>query len=253
MISRSVLVALLIANIGVGAYFGLFADPGNENVLVAQHEESQTDSNSGGPQQDEGMGQSPAIAQVTTKPEFPDPVFEIEETLRVDADKPAELQENDFDGLDAIAAQTQPRECRVWGPVSSPDEFDDLSRNLEAVGGFPEIKEIEVVLAADYLVFVGPVPNMSQARQIAGDLRELQIDNYVINRENTGPGVSVGVFSRESLAQRQLEKVAQLGYEVSLEPMQRSQKAYNLHAHVERDSVHFSSSISGCMDIAQNP
>ncbi|MEM7101306.1 MAG: SPOR domain-containing protein [Pseudomonadota bacterium] len=236
MISRSVLTLLLLVNVGVGVYFGMFSEPASQAEMTAET------------QQVDELQQAPAIARVTTEPEFPEPLF-------VAAAEPSENVEpaNNSDVITPAATNTQPRECRVWGPLSDPEAFDDLSNNLEAIGGFPEIREIEVVLSPDFMVFVGPLPNMAQARQVAADLRDLQIDNYVFNREDSGPGVSVGVFSREGLARRQHQKVVQLGYEVSIEPMQRSQKAYNLYAHIEQNSVHYPSSISGCMDIAQNP
>ena len=156
------------------------------------------------------------------------------------------------DATAEVANASGMRECRVWGPVANPEDFAALEKSLIEEGGLPEVREIDVALPPDYLVVVNGIASMAEARQVAGALGALKIDNYVVNREESGPAVAVGVFSRQTLAERQQAKVSQLGYDVSVEPMQRSQTAYNLVAHVTRESDQFETSTSACLDIAHN-
>ena len=233
-VSRKVLIALLIANVGVGAYFSTRGGD-VQSVAPAQTQTAVAKASEG--------ASVAEVAAVTTIPDLPPDLIEAVEVTDTSA-AALELQPAD---------EFSPRECRVWGPVSDPGEFTALSQSLSASGGLPEIQEIDVPLPPDFLVFVTELPSISHARQTAAALQELQIDNYVINREELGPGVAVGVFSRRELAERQREKVAGLGYTVAIEPMLKSQTAYNLVAHVTPESGHYDSSISACLDIAHNP
>lgn len=155
----------------------------------------------------------------------------------------------------AQVAQQEPaavKECRVWGPESDPSTFVPLQSELEQIGGFPELVETQIDSKPDYLVYVANLGSRDNAKRVATELRSQDIDSYLINRDDGSRILSVGVFSRKRLADRQLERVVSLGYAGQVDELPRAQTVYNLTAHVELDSQLYKTSTSACMAFAQN-
>ena len=144
------------------------------------------------------------------------------------------------------------KECRLWGPESDPMEFQNLQRQLSELGGFPEIVKMQVDGEPDYLVYVADVGSRDNAKRVSAELLSQNIESYLINRDDGSRILSVGVFSRAPLAQRQLQRVSALGYAGQVEELPRAQVVYNLTAHVALDSDLYKTSTSACMTFAQN-
>ena len=152
----------------------------------------------------------------------------------------------------APSAKATAKECRLWGPVSDPLEFQVLQSQLSELGGFPEIVEMQVEGKPDYLVYVANLGSRDNARRVSAELLSQNIESYLINRDDGSRILSVGVFSRVQLAQRQLKRVSDLGYAGRMEELPRAQVVYNLTAHVALDSDLYKTSTSACMAFAQN-
>lgn len=148
-------------------------------------------------------------------------------------------------------SQLAHRECRVWGPEASAEAFAERVSRLRAEGGFPEVKATDIHASTDYLVVVGELGNRDNAKRVSQELNSLDIDNFLITQESGTLAISVGVFSRQILAQRQLQRMLDLGYSAQIDPLNRSQTVYNLTAHVATDNPLYETSISSCMNIAQ--
>ena len=144
------------------------------------------------------------------------------------------------------------KECRSWGPESDPLEFQILQTQLSELGGFPEIVEMQVEGKPDYLVYVADLGSRDNAKRVSAELLSQNIESYLINRDDGSRILSVGVFSRAQLAQRQLQRVTALGYTGQMEELPRAQVVYNLTAHVALDSDLYKTSTSACMVFAQN-
>ena len=150
------------------------------------------------------------------------------------------------------AAAVVAKECRLWGPESDPLEFQHLKTQLSEIGGFPEVVEMQVYGKPDFLVYVADLGSRDNAKRVAAELRSQDIESYLINRDDGSRILSVGVFSRSQLAQRQLQRVTNLGYSGQIEELPRAQVVYNLTAHVALDSDLYKTSTSACMRFAQN-
>lgn len=144
------------------------------------------------------------------------------------------------------------RECRIWGPAQSVDEFAELMPWLEEQGGFPEIQEALVAGAPDYLTYITNLSSREHAKRTSQELKNVDIDSYVINRRDVGLILSVGAFSKPALAQAHFERLQGLGYEVILQKREHRQTVFNLEAHVPVESSDYGTSVSACTTIAQN-
>ena len=171
----------------------------------------------------------------------------IESEIQLLAEVPVELQ------VEKPIPKAIPKECRVWGPEQSPSAFDALLAELDALGGFPDVKKTEVQGAPDYLVYIDELGSTENAKRVAQELTSLEIESYLMVREDDAPILSVGLFSRQNLANKQLNRVTTLGYAGFIEELPRAQTVYNLTAHVKANSKLYKTSTSACMAIAQNP
>ncbi|NKC00133.1 MAG: hypothetical protein GKR90_16795 [Pseudomonadales bacterium] len=205
--SRPLIAALLIVNIFVAGTYSYLTTPANSGSLIAASTANVED----------------ASADILLLSELP-----TLEVLTAD-----------------LMVEQAIRECRVWGPRSTVKEFDDLVTVLDSDGGFPEVKSVEVQAAPTYMVFVDARDRSSQSRQIMQELKAVEVDNFRIQREE-GDIISVGVFSRRDLADRQQQKVADLGYPTDVEVMERSQTVFTLQAYIDASSPHYVLSSHEC-------
>jgi hypothetical protein len=183
-------------------------------------------------------------------PEAPAAEFTADIALKVVAEMPREAPVAPAASLDAEPVAPV-RECRVWGPAQSAEELAELGDRLAAQGGFPEIRESYVQSEPDYMVYVSKLGSRERAKMTAGELKSLDIDSYLINRDDQGPILSVGVFSQKVRAERQRERLQTLGYDVVLEVLERNQTVFELTAHVLVESPEYATSTSPCPAIAQ--
>ena len=63
------------------------------------------------------------------------------------------------------------------GPEQSPEAFDALLAELDAQGGFPEVKKTKVQGAPDYLVYIGELGSTENAKRVAQELTSLEIES----------------------------------------------------------------------------
>lgn len=191
------------------------------------------------------VSHDPAPAVMMAAAEIPE---QVEREIQLLAEVPPSVSPEP--GLTPM--QKPARECRIWGPEQSPEAFDELITQLQDSGSFPELQSLEVKAAPDYLVYVGELGSQDNAKRLAQELEALNIESYAISRQGQPLMLSVGVFSRKALAQKQKERIAELGYAVAIEELERAQTVYQLSAHVEEHSEAYKSSTSPCIAIAHN-
>ena len=127
-------------------------------------------------------------------------------------------------------ADAQPQICLSVGPFDSLEDVDELKTRIQAAGGFARIMSEEVVGDPDYLVYVPPTGSRETARRMMRELQGQAIDGHIIAGGELNNALSVGVFTRVELAEAQQRRVEDLGYEVSLRPLERRRTVYRLLA-----------------------
>ena len=142
------------------------------------------------------------------------------------------------------------KECRLFGPVAQAADLDGIAAELEQEGGFPQVVETQVSSAPDYMVYVDALGSPQNAARVSQELAGQKIDSYLVNRDD-GPILSVGVFSKKSFADRQLTRLANLGYLTQMQELPRSQKVFQLQGYVAPGSALYAQSPGPCLAIAQ--
>ena len=122
--------------------------------------------------------------------------------------------------------------CRAWGPFNDITQLEPLQASVATVGSAIEVRTSEIAGEPDYLVFIDTGGNPDTARRTLAELQNQSVDAYVIAGGPFLNAVSVGVFSRQNRARSQHERVENLGYDASIETLNRSQSVYHLIARV---------------------
>jgi len=122
--------------------------------------------------------------------------------------------------------------CRAWGPFTTLDEAESLARRLDLPGKDFEVYESEVAADPDYLVTVRAPGSRDAAERILEELNGRGIDSYLLERAGTASVLAAGVFSAAPRADAQQRRLAELGYEAGVEPLQRAHQTYHLLARL---------------------
>jgi hypothetical protein len=139
--------------------------------------------------------------------------------------------------------------CRAWGPFSDTGDLERVVEELELQASDFEIIESEIPASTEYLVYIRPAGNRDAAKRVVEELRSQDIDSFIMGgRFNNS--LSVGLFSRESGALEQQQRVVALGYSANIEPLHRSQRAYHLLARVAPERSVAAEQNRACAEIA---
>lgn len=141
--------------------------------------------------------------------------------------------------------------CRVWGPFNNRTELEKVEADIAAAGGETRVTESTVPGRSDYLVYIRTPGQAENARRVLEELKSQAIDSALITRGRFNNTLSVGVFSRNDRAQRQMIRVSKLGYDVAIKEIDRSYNVFHLEARVVADFEPAVAPIGPCREIAQ--
>lgn len=141
--------------------------------------------------------------------------------------------------------------CHAWGPFNDRSELEEVENDIVAVGGETSVTQSTIPGRSDYLVYIGTPGKAENARRILEELKSQAIDSALITRGRFNNTLSVGVFSRDDRAQRQLQRVAKLGYDAGVKEIDRSHDVFHLVARVPADFEPAVAPSGPCSEIAQ--
>ena len=120
--------------------------------------------------------------------------------------------------------------CMAAGPFETMAALRGLRERIQSAGATVHVVEEQVEAPPDYLVYIEPASSRDVARRVLQELKAQSIDSYLIRDGDLTDAISVGVFTQNELAKGQRERIAALGYEVSLRDLNRSHTVYRLLA-----------------------
>lgn len=123
--------------------------------------------------------------------------------------------------------------CRAWGPFPEQADAAELVERLALPEDSYRIVESEVAVHADYLVTIRGAEPRRAAAQLIEQLASQEIETHLLDR----PGVvlAAGVFRSAARAEAQQRRLLELGYDATVEPLERTERAFHLLARVAAD------------------
>jgi hypothetical protein len=141
----------------------------------------------------------------------------------------------------------EPRELEV--PLQQESRPDLVESSCWFVSGFDEKKAADEAVAAiqsaqfeahvetlevddrsDYWVHVGPFVSRDRALAVLLDLRGKNIDSFLIGDGELKNGISLGLFSQKSSAERLAKRHKAIGYPLRVFEVKRVKPSYQLYA-----------------------
>ena len=119
--------------------------------------------------------------------------------------------------------------CLVVGPMEQASEAETLAGRLrEALGANVTVRRTRVEVN-QYWVYLPPVGNASQARELARELGRQGLSDYqVLASPGKRNAISLGLYSDRTLALKRMEQIRALGYEPLMETLSRKALRYQL-------------------------
>ena len=116
--------------------------------------------------------------------------------------------------------------CVTLGRFGSAMEAEKLRQRLLVLGVAAEVKTREVVVGTDYWLVMPVVGGERHAVLQLSALQEQGVDGFLISRGELAGQLSLGLFAREEYAQLRREQLQELGHEVDLHALSKTEPQY---------------------------
>ena len=150
----------------------------------------------------------------------------------------------------ALEPPASAKACMAWGPFNDKQAVAALLAEIQGAGGSSDLIQAHLQGEPDYLVLIGPEGSSEVVRRVHKELDSLSIESHMISTGRFANSLSVGVFTQRTGALAQQQRVAELGYQVGIQELDRSQSVYHLLAKVSPDFTGSQEPSADCEDIA---
>lgn len=112
--------------------------------------------------------------------------------------------------------------CTFVGPFGETAKAEQLVERLSAMGVQGEVAKVDIPAGPGYWVYLKPLASRREALRRLAELQAQGVDSYVIPRGELANGISLGMFSKEPLAQARMREMADMGITPELHVIERS-------------------------------
>ncbi len=116
--------------------------------------------------------------------------------------------------------------CTFLGPLKDSETTQQLQQRLIAVGIRSEIITEKIKIHPDYWVYLPPLASRTLAIRLLRELKERDIESFVINEGDLKNGLSLGLFTREKAAESVKENIRMSGYDAKIRVVPRSRNEF---------------------------
>ncbi|MBU2712107.1 hypothetical protein [Zooshikella harenae] len=138
---------------------------------------------------------------------------------------PTKLEKLDQNNTTVAVPQKTPHEperfCIGLGPFTEVAPFKEVQQRFFALGVQPDVEKQHIETEPDYWVYIPPQPSRKYALRKLKELKEQNIDSYIINDGELKNGISLGLFTKKASADKLHKTIAQAGYNVKVKRVER--------------------------------
>jgi len=126
-----------------------------------------------------------------------------------------------------VEAADELRFCLGLGPFENVISAQDVAERLTTIGYEIEMTAVDTPTgASDYRVVLPPLSSLQEAFRRLREFKSRDIDSYVITQGVDSQGISLGVFSSNSAAERYQQELTGMGYDVVVRVIPRVNRGY---------------------------
>ena len=132
--------------------------------------------------------------------------------------------------VSSLAASTDPQaaSCVIAGPFRKKGDAENLIKQLANSDIESTLQPRDTDLLPDYMVYVGPERSIARAREVAADFAAKNMDSHPIGSGDLANAVSLGVFSRQPLANELHEQLKGDGYKPGIVRITRNRRGFQV-------------------------
>ncbi|WNO09688.1 SPOR domain-containing protein [Teredinibacter sp. KSP-S5-2] len=132
---------------------------------------------------------------------------------------------SELSGPEVIEKPSKPI-CEIVGAFPGREQADNFVERLRAYDVQSELKELDLPVGEGYWVYLEPEATRKEAYRRLSEIQARGVDSYVIPKGELENGISLGVYSKESLAQDRFKKMKALGLEPKFKTIERTQREF---------------------------
>lgn len=114
--------------------------------------------------------------------------------------------------------------CMFVGPFETVEAAQQLVERLIAMDIDGRVADMEIPAGQGYWVHLEPLESRREALRRLSELQAQGVDSYVIPKGDLMNGISLGMFSQESLAQARAREMREAGLDAKIDVIERTYK-----------------------------
>jgi len=128
----------------------------------------------------------------------------------------------------ASPTDTAAASCIIAGPFRRKRDAEEIVSILAKSEVDSSLQPRDPGLLPDYMVYVGPEASPAQAKELAADFAARNMDSHPIGSGGLRNAVSLGVFSRATLANELRDRLSKDGFKPSIVRITRNRRGFQV-------------------------
>lgn len=112
--------------------------------------------------------------------------------------------------------------CEILGPFDGEPSAQEMVERLRALDVHSEVRTLQLPAGPGYWVYLEPEPNRKAALRKLAELQSRGVDSYVIPKGEIENGISLGMFSKKSLADSRMAEAERMGLSPRMQTIERT-------------------------------
>lgn len=126
-----------------------------------------------------------------------------------------------------LLPETLTTDCKAVGPFSSVTLAQAALERLESLDYTVELRALDRLTGEhDFRVMIPPAASLEEAFRRLRELQSRKIDSYVITQGRDALGISLGVYSIASAAEKVQQELSEDGYQTQVAQIARLEREY---------------------------
>ncbi len=128
--------------------------------------------------------------------------------------------------------------CVILGPFANKQAARKVVDELLRLSVSSSVESMAFPAGVGHWVYLPPTKTRREALKMLSVLQERKIDSYVVPKGDNKNAISLGMFTKESLADGQLNRIKALGFDAKLKVVERTyNELWVMLNHQEDDKI----------------
>lgn len=113
--------------------------------------------------------------------------------------------------------------CELVGPFPAQERADSFQERLDSIDIRAQVLSLDLPAGTSYRVYLAPLESAEAAHRKLAELQAKGVDSYIMRKGSLTNAISLGMYTRENLANEQVARISAMGLEPVKEVIERTQ------------------------------